>query len=192
MPNNKTSNRGYTIIIIALLLTGAAVYFFRRKPVMAKNTIPVPAVTAPPATDTIPAPQSARRLPDGIHIYLLGNTKLAPRNDYPVHRELTLDGDAFFDVPAAASAFTIHTKLLTLTVPGDASFRVTGPAAEAWAEVDVVSGIVIARKAYSSPFNKPDTLHDGQMLMLNRTIDLSEAEEFDARTLKAWRDRLPR
>ncbi|HSC36955.1 MAG TPA: hypothetical protein VLD19_03750, partial [Chitinophagaceae bacterium] len=60
------------------------------------------------------------------------------------------------------------------------------------AEVDVVSGIVIARKAYHSPFNKPDTLHGGQMLMLNKTIDLSEAEEFDARALKTWRDKLPR
>lgn len=179
-------------MIIALLLAGAAVYFFRRKPAIAKNTVPVPAVPAPPAADTIPAPQSTRRLADGTQVYLLGNTKLAPRNDYPVHRGLTLDGDAFFDVPAAASALTIQTKLLTLTIVGAASFRATGPAAEAWAEVDVVSGIVIARKAYHSPFNKPDTLHGGQMLMLNRTIDLSEAEEFDTRALKAWRDWLPR
>lgn len=179
-------------MIIALLLAGAAVYFFRSKPGIVKNTVPAPVAPAPPAADTIPAPQSARRLPDGTQVYLLGDTKLSPGNDYPVHRELALDGDAFFDVPAAASVMTIQTKLLTLTIVGKAAFRATGPAAEAWAEVDVVSGVVIARKAYHSPFNKPDTLHGGQMLMLNRTIDLSEAEEFDTRALKTWRDKLPR
>ena len=191
MPINKINNRGYAIVIIALLLAGAAVYFFRQKP--AGIEMPVVASAAEPvapAADTIPAPQSARRLADGTHVYLLGNTKLTPRSDYPVHRELALDGDAFFDIRAASSPLTIQTNLLTLTIVGEAAFRVTGPAAEPWAEVDVVSGVVIARKAYHSPFNKPDTLHGGQMLMLNRTIDLSEAEEFDARALKAWRDKL--
>ncbi|HSC38207.1 MAG TPA: hypothetical protein VLD19_10060, partial [Chitinophagaceae bacterium] len=88
MPNNKISNRGYAIMIIVLLLAGAAVYFFRGKPVSVKNTAPAPVAPAPPAADTIPAPRSARRLADGTQVYLLGDTKLAPRNDYPVHREL--------------------------------------------------------------------------------------------------------
>jgi len=103
-----------------------------------------------------------------------------------------LDGDAFFYVPAASSSLTIHTKQLTLTVMGKAAFRVTGPSTQPWAEVDVINGVVIVRKAYNSPFNKPDTLHDNQMQMLNRTIDLMEKEDFDASALRAWSDKLPR
>ena len=103
-----------------------------------------------------------------------------------------MDGDTFFDVPAAATALTIHTKLLTVTITGKAALRVTGPSAEEWGEVDVINGNVIVRKAYSSTFNAPDTLHGGQMQMINRTIDLMEKEEFDVSALKAWRKKLPR
>jgi hypothetical protein len=117
---------------------------------------------------------------------------MTPGDGYPAHREITLDGDAFFDVSTAAAALTIHTKLLTIIVKGKAALRVTGPSKEEWGEVDVVNGTVIVRKAYSSTFNAPDTLHGGQMQMINRTIDLMEKEVFDAAALKAWSDKLPR
>ena len=182
----------YAIIIISLLLAGGIVYFLRKKPAADKNTSSAAPAAVPPAADTLPAPRTMSRLPDSTRVYLLGNAKIIPHDNYPAHREITLDGDAFFYVPATASAFTIHTKLLTLTIRGKAAFRLTAPSAEEWAEVDVINGMVIAGKAYSSSFNKPDTLHDSQMEMINRTIDLMEKEEFDARALKGWYDKLPR
>lgn len=192
MPVYKSRNKGYLILITALLLAGGLVYFLQRKPADDKKPSTALPVPAPPATDTIPALSAIRRLPDSTRVYLLENAKMVAGDDYPAHREITLDGDAFLYVAAAASALTIHTKLLTITITGKAALRVTGPSKEEWAEVDVINGNVIVRKAYSSTFNAPDTLHGGQMQMINRTIDLMEKEEFDASALKAWSDKLPR
>ena len=179
----------YVALVIAFLLAGIAIYFFISKPAApVKAPVPAPASTTS-ATDTIPAPRAAQWLADSTHVYLLGDTKLMPAANYPGRREITLDGDAFFDVPAAAAPLTIHTKLLTLIVKSKAAFRVTAPAKEEWAEVDNIEGTVIVRKAYESTFNKPDTLGGSDMQMLNRTIDLMEKETFDAAALKAWRKR---
>jgi len=192
MPVYKSSNQGYAILRITLLLTGG-ICFLRCTSPGDKKTTPGKVAVTPPAAEAIPAPRTDRWLPDSTHVYLLNDTtKIISRNDYPVHREITLDGDAFFYVPAASSPLIIHTKQLTLTVMGKAAFRVTGPSTEPWAEVDVVNGVIIVRKAYSSTFNKPDTLHDNQMQMINRTIDLMEKEDFDAGALKAWCGKLPR
>jgi len=183
------NNKAYTLLIIVLLLAGTAVWFFTRKPATEPiPLVPVPEATAPP-TDTIPSPRSAQWLADSTHVYLLGDTKLMPAAGYPNRRALTLDGDAFFDIPGAAAPLIIHTKLLTITVKGKAALRVTGPAKEEWGEVDVIEGNVIVHKAYESTFNRPDTLTGGQMQMINRTIDLMEKEVFDAAALKAWRAR---
>ena len=186
----KSSNKWYAITILLLLLASAGTVYLLKRKSAAENKIPP--VSTTPAADTIPALQAIRRLSDSTRVYLLGDTKVAPHNDYPAHREITLDGDAFFDVSAASSDLIIHTKLFTVTVMGKAALRVMGPSKEEWAEVDVVNGTVIVKKAYASRFDNPDTLHGNQMQMLNRTIDLMEKEEFDAGTLKAWSDKLPR
>jgi hypothetical protein len=193
MPVYKSSNKGFSILTTVLLLAGTAVYCVGCKPAGDKKTLPEKEGITQPATDTIPAPRADHRLPDSTHVYLLNDTtKIIPHNDYPAHREIALDGDAFFYVPAATFTLIIHTKLLTLNVMGKAAFRVTAPSAEPWAEVDVINGTVIVSKAYSSTFNKPDTLYDSQMQMLNQTIDLMEKEDFDAAALKAWSSKLHR
>lgn len=184
-------NKKYAVLIITLLLVGSAAWFFISKPpVPAKPPVspPAPVTTA---TDTIPAPGAAQWLADSTHVYLLGEVKLTPAAGYPGRREITLDGDAFFDIPSGGKPLTIHTKLLTLVIKGKAALRVTTPSKEEWAEVDVIKGNVIVYKAYKSTFDKPDTLGDGQMEMLNRTIDLMEKEVFDPAVLKAWRERQP-
>lgn len=188
----KSNNKGYIILIAVLLLAEATVCFSCHNPSADKKPSTELPAPPPPAADTIPAPTAIRRLPDSTRVYLLGDTKMTPGDGYPAHRDITLDGDAFFVVPAATAALTIHTKLLTIIVKGKAALRVTGPSKEEWGEVDVVNGNVIVRKAYSSPFNAPDTLQGGQMQMINRTIDLMEKEVFDAGVLKAWSDKLPR
>jgi ferric-dicitrate binding protein FerR (iron transport regulator) len=185
------NNKGYALLVIVLLLTGAAVWFFTRKPAAAPAAPVSSPEAATPPTDSIPAPRTAQWLADSTHVYLLGDTKLVPAAGYPQRREITLDGDAFFDTPVAAVPLIIHTKLLTLTVKGKAALRVTGPAKEEWGEVDVIEGTVIVHKAYESTFNSPDTLTGGQMQMINRSIDLMEKEVFDAAALKAWRKRQP-
>ncbi len=192
MPVYNNRNKGYIIAIIAVLLVVRIGYHFWRKPAAGKNTLPAPSATVPPATDTLPVARATRLLPDSTHVYLMENAMIVPHKDYPLHREITLDGDAFFNVPAIASPLIIHSKLFTLTVMGNAKFRFIAPSVAEWAEVDVINGTVIVRKAYSSSFNAPDTLHNSQMEMINRTIDLMEKEEFDARALSGWSDRLPR
>ncbi|MBS1565331.1 MAG: FecR domain-containing protein [Bacteroidetes bacterium] len=189
---SSTGNRKLIFfIIIVLLLAVAAFFWFRRKPATEKVLPPAPPVAANGTpVDTIPAPKSYRLLPDSIEAYLLANTKLETKQGYPAKRELNLDGDAFLLVTAANGPLTIHTKLFTIIVKGRSALRVMAPSAEKWAEVDVLEGNVIIRKAYPSQFNEPDTLHGGQMQMINRDIDLMEKETFDGRTLKAWSEKL--
>jgi hypothetical protein len=190
MLKNRTA--GVTIILLCLIAIGGAIYLLRKKSSEEKNILPAgPAQVSSPTTDSIPALQGIRRLPDSTRVYMLSDVTLQPTTDYPAPRELTLDGDVFFVTPAASSALTIHTKLLTVVVTGPAALRVMAPASEPYAEVDVIKGNVIVRKAYSSSYPEPDTLHDGQMQMLNKTIDLMEKEDFDAHALKAWSERLP-
>lgn len=142
--------------------------------------------------DTLPAPERVLWLPDSTCTFLIdSDTHITPANKYPYPREIKLDGNVFLEVPAGQQPLTISTKLLKLSVVGNASFLVMAPAAGEWAEVKVISGNIRVKKAYSSKFNEPDTLRDNQLLMINRSIDLMEKEKLDATDLKAWRARLP-
>jgi hypothetical protein len=57
-------------------------------------------------------------------------------------------------------------------------------------QVEVLYGNAVAHKAYDSPYAQPDTLTSGEMVMINRTIDLMEKEKFDPAELRAWSDAL--
>jgi hypothetical protein len=184
--------RNFYIVMATIVLLAAAVYLTETSNrIVNKKTTDPKAVLPSPPKDTLPQPDSTQWLADSTRLFLIGKTHTTTAKTYPVQRKLQLDGNAFLEVPDASQSLVVQTKLLTLSVFGKAAFLVMAPAKEEWAEVQVLSGTIIAKKAYLSQFDEPDTLRGNQMLMLNRTIDLMEKEKFDATDLKAWRSRLP-
>jgi hypothetical protein len=128
------------------------------------------------------------RLPDGTVIVLHAGTVIHISKSFPVkNRELWLDGEAMFDVrPRAGKPFIVHTRHLKILVLGT-RFRVDAYRKEAGEEVDLLSGKLRVIKSYHSDSdNEPETLVAGEMLMINRDIDLMEKEKMDGSELKAW------
>lgn len=198
MPVSKKKYSLYVIVGLIVLFAAGVIYFIRTRhgafPQDAfnkKTESPFETISPTSLKDSIPMPVSTQWLSDSTRVFLMGNSRLVPVKNYPVQREMKLDGDVFFEVPGTSVPLTIRTKLLILSVTDNAAFRVQAPAKEEWAEVQVLSGNIIAKKAYASQFSEPDTLQGDQMLMINRTIDLMEKEKFEATDLRAWRARLP-
>jgi ferric-dicitrate binding protein FerR (iron transport regulator) len=132
----------------------------------------------------------ALHLADGTEVFFLSDTKITPAAGYPQPREIQVDGDAFFRVEAAAQPLIVRSRLLVLTVTGETAFRMTAYSRQTGEQVEVLYGHAVAHKAYDSPYAEPDTLTGGEMVMINRTIDLMEKEKFDPAALRAWSEAL--
>lgn len=130
------------------------------------------------------------RLTDGTEVFYLSNTTVQPAPTYPLERAIKIDGEAFVRAPAGTRPLEVRTRLMLLTVSGASALRVTARSQETGEEADVLYGHVVARKAYPSRQNEPDTLLDGQEVMVNETIDLQEKETADVRALRAWSEAL--
>ncbi len=130
------------------------------------------------------------RLPDRTEAFFLTDTRVEPAPAYPHSREIRVDGDVFIRTPAAAAPLIVRTRLLVLTVSGDSALRITGYSKQTGEQVEVLHGHVEARKSYPSNDSTPDMLIDGEMSMINRTIDLMEKETFDTATLRVWSEQL--
>jgi len=158
----------------------------RRRHVLAATALCAGLLTA---SACAPAPELLR-LADGTEVYYLSNTKVSPANSYPRPREIKIDGEAFFRVPAAAEPLVVRSRLLILTVTGRTALRVTARSRETGEEADVLYGRVEAKKAYPSRQSEPDTLLAGEEVMVNETIDLQEKETADLASLRSWSDNL--
>jgi len=141
------------------------------------------------AAGCAPAPEQLR-LADGTEVFFLSNTRVQPAKAYPEVREIRIDGEAFIRVPAAVQPLIIRSRLMVLTVTGRTALRVTARSRETGEEADVLYGHVVAKKAYPSRQNEPDTLVAGEEVMVNETIDLQEKETTDLASLRSWSDRL--
>lgn len=93
-----------------------------------------------------------------------------------------LDGDAMFE---GAMPFIVRTRNLVLRVDG--SVRVSAFSRDEGESAEVLSGAVRADKAYASPDHETDTLRFGDMIMINRSIDLMEKETYDTAELHTWK-----
>lgn len=102
-------------------------------------------------------------------------------------RELWIEGEAMFDVNAdAGKPFIVHTAYLQIMVLGT-KFRLDARAKEPGEEVDVISGRLKVMKSYHSDSdNEPEIIQEGEMVMINRDIDLMEKEKMDGSELKGW------
>ncbi len=136
-----------------------------------------------------PVPQ-ALHLPDGTDVFFLSDTRIEPAAAYPQPREIRVDGDAFLKVPPDSAPLIVRTRLLVLTISGGSALRVTAWSKETGEQAEVLHGHVQAHKSYPSSYSAPDILTDGEMTMINRTIDLMEKETTDRVQLQRWSDAL--
>lgn len=95
-------------------------------------------------------------------------------------RTVDLDGEGMFQVRAsAAGPFVVHTKNLIIEALAT-KFRVEAVRSRAGEEVDLLEGRLRIVKSYHSDSDSlPEQLEAGDMLMINREIDLMEKEKMN-------------
>ena len=128
-------------------------------------------------------------LADGTIASFTDDTRILPAHGFPVRRDISLNGKALLEVPAAHRPLVIRTRLMRLEVIRPSTLLVTARWRQSGEEVEVLTGEVIVRKNYRSNGRRPDDLRAGQMAMVNRTIDLLEKETIGAASLariRAW------
>jgi len=116
-------------------------------------------------------------LPDGSHVKISDGTVIVLGKG---GRDVDLDGEGMFEVLAsAAGPFVVHTKNLFIEALGT-KFRVDAVRSRAGKEVDLLEGRLAVRKSYHSDTDSvPEQLEAGDMLMINREIDLMEKEKMN-------------
>jgi transmembrane sensor len=127
-------------------------------------------------------------LPDGTEIVMkTGTTIRLAREFNGKARELWLEGEALFDVTVdAGKPFIVHTRNLKILVLGT-RFRVDADPKTPGEEVDLLSGKLQVMKSYHSDTdNEPETIETGEMVMINRDIDLMEKEKMDGSEMRGW------
>ena len=130
-------------------------------------------------------------LSDGTEMVLNPNTEIiVPKTFTDTVREIRVNGDAYFVVANKDFPFMLTTRNLRLLIGGEstASFRVTAFDKDEGESVEVLKGAVNATKNYVSKDNEAELLAAGDMVMINRSIDLMEKETFDVSTLQVWCD----
>jgi ferric-dicitrate binding protein FerR (iron transport regulator) len=132
----------------------------------------------------------ALHLSDGTEAYFRGDTVIEPAAAYPAVKDIHVDGDVFIQLPDGAGPWKVRTRLLVLTVDGGSAFRITAYSKQTGEQVEVVRGRMEARKSYPSPYAVPDQLGPGEMVMINRTIDLMEKERTNAEDVRRWGEAL--
>jgi transmembrane sensor len=140
-------------------------------------------------------------LPDGSHCLITTGTVIVLAKGFGKdNRDLDLDGEAMFEVNAGAGAdagvkdgagsgsgsgagsgagrpFVVHTGNLRIEVLGT-RFRVDAVRKRPGEEVDLLEGRLRVTKSYHSDTdNEPEVLSAGEMVMINREIDLMEKEK---------------
>lgn len=124
------------------------------------------------------------KLPDGSRVMMSTHTVIRMSQQFGrADRDLELDGEAVFTVKSETGRpFIVHTRNLQIEVQVLGTlFRVDAYAKNAGEEVDLVSGKLKVTKSYHSDTdNEPEVLGPGQMVMINRDIDLMEKEKLDS------------
>lgn len=126
-------------------------------------------------------------LPDHTEVVLNSNTTVwLDKNFGTINRQVRISGDAFFSIKKAGKPFIVYTPHLILSTPL-AMMKVNGYAGQAGEETLVFSGNVRAVKSYYSKLDHdPYLLKNGEMVMMNKDIDLMEKETFDTDEWKPW------
>lgn len=152
------------------------------------------ATTVPPAekdTGTL----ALSTLPDGTQVLKRPQTVLRPSKLFNKDdRTIELDGEALFVVQSfSGKPFIIHTRNLVITVQAAGTrLHVDAYASSPGEEVDLLEGKIQVTKSYhSSTDNEPEVLVAGEMVMINRDIDLMEKEKLEPAERKVVEKRFP-
>jgi transmembrane sensor len=137
-------------------------------------------------------------LPDGTHITIGSGTILVPSKGFGKgDRDLSIDGSGMFDVAPGGKPFVVVTGNLVIKVLDTAGlvrlgaggsgaggsgsevrFAVDAVRKRAGEEVDLLDGRLRVTKSYHSDTDSlPEELTAGDMVMINREIDLMEKEK---------------
>ena len=130
-------------------------------------------------------------LPDGSRVLMGTHTVLFLSKAFDqTKRELDLDGEAVFEIVGApGKPFIVHTRLLEIEALGT-RFRVEAHREDAGEEVELLEGKLRVRKSYHSDTDsEPEELTTGEMVMINRDIDLMEKEKMDSSDWKRIKER---
>jgi ferric-dicitrate binding protein FerR (iron transport regulator) len=120
---------------------------------------------------------------DGTVVRFLSDSHVRVDPGYPHPRVIHIDGDVLIKAIARAEPLTVLTRLLHLTINGKTALHIAANSHETGEQVEVLYGDVIARKNFPSNYTEPDHLSDGEMSMVNQTIDLMEKEKLNASEL---------
>jgi len=127
-------------------------------------------------------------LPDHSNVILNSNSRLkVPKQYNRLSSKLILEGAAYFVTNGnAAAPLFVMTSDLSIAGTG-ASFFVRAYPHESGQQVDLFKGKLKVQKAYfSQTDNKPEILSSGEMVMINRSVDLMEKEVFDQQERELW------
>ena len=120
-------------------------------------------------------------LPDGSHIKLSSGTTILLGKGFDLgNRVVDLDGEGMFEIHVQRGRqFVVTTKNLLIHGPG-IRFRVDAVRSRAGEEVDLLEGELTIQKSYHSDLDSlAEKLSSGDMLMINREIDLMEKEKMN-------------
>ncbi|MBS1663330.1 MAG: FecR domain-containing protein [Bacteroidetes bacterium] len=128
-------------------------------------------------------------LPDGNHVVLQPGTKLVTAKGFGVsNREVDLDGEAIFEVEKGQGApFTVHTRNLHISVITALAswFHVDAFRKNVGEQLELLEGRLQVNKSYHSDTdNSTEVLEVGDMVMINRDIDLMEKEKMSPKELE--------
>jgi transmembrane sensor len=120
-------------------------------------------------------------LPDNSRVRLSDGTAVVLGAGFALgNRVVDLDGEGMFVVLPTGRQFVVTTKNLLIVGPGE-RFRVDAVRSGQGEEVDLLEGQLYVRKSYHSDLDSAtEELRSGDMLMINREIDLMEKEKMSA------------
>jgi ferric-dicitrate binding protein FerR (iron transport regulator) len=119
-------------------------------------------------------------LPYGGTVFLKSNSTIGLAKGFNKdNREISLDGEALFELSTVGAPVILKTKDLVMEVSVGV-FRVDGCGSKAGEEVDLLEGQMRVRKSYPSATDSTtEVLGPGEMVMINRDIDLMEKEKMN-------------
>jgi transmembrane sensor len=118
------------------------------------------------------------RIPDVGTVFLKPNSTIGLAKGFgKENREITLDGEALFELGVAGAPVVLRTKDLVMEVRAGV-FRVDAIRSSSGEEVDLLEGQMRVKKSYRSDTDSAvEVLGPGEMVMINRDIDLMEKEK---------------
>jgi ferric-dicitrate binding protein FerR (iron transport regulator) len=127
-------------------------------------------------------------------VLVMPNTTIAAAKGFGKdNRVLEVDGEVMVEVSGMAGPkFEVHTRDLVIEVlEGGARFHVDANRARPGEETDLLEGRLRVSKSYHSDTDSaPEELAGGEMVMINRDIDLMEKERLSPAELDKVKEKV--